>query len=110
MTRAITAADSGQFVPIVAFDCRGCEPTAWHPEQARAKTAAALADTQTADVRRMDSSAARQGFNVRTPGAKFEDVDLGEVRRALACRLFCGHERHALDRRSDALSLGLDGV
>jgi hypothetical protein len=36
VTRAYTADDSGSFVPIVAFDCRGCEPTAWYPDQARA--------------------------------------------------------------------------
>ena len=24
--------DSGSFVPITAFDCRGLDPTGWHPE------------------------------------------------------------------------------
>ena len=24
--------DSGSFVPIIAFDCRGLDPTGWHPE------------------------------------------------------------------------------
>ncbi|XP_026193464.1 UPF0587 protein v1g245604-like [Cyclospora cayetanensis] len=31
VTRPYTAADSGQFVPIVAFECRGMEPTKWTP-------------------------------------------------------------------------------
>ena len=24
--------DNGSFVPIIAFDCRGLDPTGWHPE------------------------------------------------------------------------------
>jgi hypothetical protein len=35
VTRPYTADDAGQFVPIVAFDCKGCEPTAWYPDKAR---------------------------------------------------------------------------
>ncbi|KAL4162998.1 hypothetical protein KRP22_015113 [Phytophthora ramorum] len=27
-----SAADSGEFVPFVGFECRGLEPYAWHPE------------------------------------------------------------------------------
>jgi Eukaryotic protein of unknown function (DUF866) len=30
-TLSITAAQSGQWVPIVAFECRGLVPTKWHP-------------------------------------------------------------------------------
>eukprot|EP00611_Tribonema_gayanum_P022886 TRINITY_DN4693_c0_g2_i1.p1 TRINITY_DN4693_c0_g2~~TRINITY_DN4693_c0_g2_i1.p1 ORF type:complete len:174 (+),score=54.88 TRINITY_DN4693_c0_g2_i1:39-524(+) len=30
-TRCITAEQSGEWVPVVAFDCRGLVPTAWHP-------------------------------------------------------------------------------
>lgn len=29
---SLAANDSGQYVPIVAFDCRGLEPTKWYPE------------------------------------------------------------------------------
>ena len=43
VTRAFTAEDLGKFVPIVAFDCRGCEPTAWHPDKARPARRAAPA-------------------------------------------------------------------
>ncbi|KAH7460121.1 CXXC motif containing zinc binding protein [Phytophthora ramorum] len=32
LTREISAADSGEFVPFVGFECRGLEPYAWHPE------------------------------------------------------------------------------
>mmetsp|Transcript_12943 Transcript_12943/g.47326 ORF Transcript_12943/g.47326 Transcript_12943/m.47326 type:complete len:167 (+) Transcript_12943:118-618(+) len=32
VTRSYTRADSGAMVPIVAFDCRGVEPTAWYPQ------------------------------------------------------------------------------
>jgi hypothetical protein len=32
LTRAVAAADSGDFVPFVGFECRGLEPYAWHPE------------------------------------------------------------------------------
>ncbi|ETV96767.1 hypothetical protein H310_10075 [Aphanomyces invadans] len=32
LTRPITGADSGEFVPVVGFDCRGLEPVAWYPE------------------------------------------------------------------------------
>jgi hypothetical protein len=32
VTRAITADDSGKFVPVAAFECRGLEPVAYHPE------------------------------------------------------------------------------
>ncbi|CDJ44744.1 hypothetical protein, conserved [Eimeria tenella] len=31
VTRPYTAADSGQFVPIISFECRGVEPTRWTP-------------------------------------------------------------------------------
>ena len=30
---AITAEDSGTFVPIMGFDCRGLEITKWHPTE-----------------------------------------------------------------------------
>ena len=40
-------------MPLVAFDCRGCEPVAWHPEDG--------------------------GFAVKAAtGASFDDVDLSE--------------------------------
>eukprot|EP01026_Neomeris_dumetosa_P031729 TRINITY_DN2515_c0_g1_i10.p3 TRINITY_DN2515_c0_g1~~TRINITY_DN2515_c0_g1_i10.p3 ORF type:complete len:163 (-),score=24.27 TRINITY_DN2515_c0_g1_i10:469-957(-) len=32
VTREYTGDDSGQFVPIIGFDCRGMEPIAFHPE------------------------------------------------------------------------------
>ncbi|GBF90293.1 hypothetical protein Rsub_02399 [Raphidocelis subcapitata] len=32
VTREITADDSGKFVPVIAFECRGLEPIAYHPE------------------------------------------------------------------------------
>ena len=32
LTRQVTGADSGAFVPFVAFECRGLEVAAWHPE------------------------------------------------------------------------------
>jgi hypothetical protein len=75
VTRAITAADSGQFVPIVAFDCRGCEPTAWHPEEARSARGWLRGASKN-----LTRCTRLQGFNVRTPGAKFENVDMSEVR------------------------------
>ena len=31
VTRAVTRADSEAWVPVAAFDCRGLEPTAFHP-------------------------------------------------------------------------------
>ena len=33
LTRFVTGADSGQFVPIVGFECRGLEPIKWHPRE-----------------------------------------------------------------------------
>lgn len=33
VTRPVTAADSGKWVPVVAFECRGLEPVAYHPEE-----------------------------------------------------------------------------
>jgi Eukaryotic protein of unknown function (DUF866) len=30
-TKSITAEQSGQWVPVVAFDCRGLMPIMWHP-------------------------------------------------------------------------------
>lgn len=32
VTRAFTAEDAGNFVPVVAFECRGLEPVGWTPE------------------------------------------------------------------------------
>ncbi|KAI8465861.1 MAG: hypothetical protein J3K34DRAFT_435695 [Monoraphidium minutum] len=32
VTRDITEADSGKWVPVIAFECRGLEPVAYHPE------------------------------------------------------------------------------
>ncbi|CAH0476931.1 unnamed protein product [Peronospora belbahrii] len=32
LTRHVTGADSGTFVPFVGFECRRLEPYAWHPE------------------------------------------------------------------------------
>lgn len=32
VTRALTSDDAGLFVPVVAFECRGLEPIAWHPQ------------------------------------------------------------------------------
>ncbi|KAF1786071.1 Protein of unknown function DUF866, eukaryotic [Phytophthora cactorum] len=53
LTREVTGADSGEFVPFVGFECRGLEPYAWHPES---------------------------GYRVVSAGrhAAFEDVDLSE--------------------------------
>merc|ERR1712142_623914 len=31
LTRAITSDDSGEWVPIVAFECRGMDVTGWYP-------------------------------------------------------------------------------
>ena len=31
VTREYTGDDTGELVPVVAFECRGCEPIAWHP-------------------------------------------------------------------------------
>ena len=80
MTRAITADDSGKFVPIAAFDCKGCEPIAWYPDKARGGACVRVAVRHALAL--MCCVCAPQGFTctVRTPGAKFEDVDLGEVR------------------------------
>ena len=52
VTRAITAADSDEWVPVAGFECRGLEPTRLHPGP---------------------------GFAVVTAsGAKHADVDLSE--------------------------------
>eukprot|EP00882_Tetradesmus_deserticola_P007366 GHRQ01007760.1.p2 GENE.GHRQ01007760.1~~GHRQ01007760.1.p2 ORF type:complete len:163 (+),score=60.18 GHRQ01007760.1:249-737(+) len=52
VTRAVTEDDEGKFVPVMAFECRGIEPTAFHPED---------------------------GFVVTSKGGKvFDDVDLSE--------------------------------
>eukprot|EP01024_Parvocaulis_polyphysoides_P024997 TRINITY_DN22807_c2_g2_i1.p1 TRINITY_DN22807_c2_g2~~TRINITY_DN22807_c2_g2_i1.p1 ORF type:complete len:163 (-),score=28.22 TRINITY_DN22807_c2_g2_i1:75-563(-) len=52
VTREYTGEDSGQFVPIIGFDCRGMEPIAFHPEN---------------------------GWIVTSSGGKvFDDVDLRE--------------------------------
>lgn len=52
VTRAYTEKDSGSFVPIIAFDCRGLDPIGWHPED---------------------------GFLVESPsGQRWQDVDLSE--------------------------------
>ncbi|EQC36979.1 hypothetical protein SDRG_05800 [Saprolegnia diclina VS20] len=32
LTRAISANDSGEYVPLVGFECRGIEPVSWSPE------------------------------------------------------------------------------
>lgn len=32
VTREVTGDDSGKWVPVVAFECRGMEPVAYHPE------------------------------------------------------------------------------
>lgn len=40
LTRAITGDDSGEFVPLVGFECRGLEPYAWHPESGYRVTSA----------------------------------------------------------------------
>lgn len=32
VTRRVTGDDSGSFVPIIAFDCRGLEPVKFHPQ------------------------------------------------------------------------------
>lgn len=32
ITRPYSAADDRQFVPIIAFECRGLEPVDWYPE------------------------------------------------------------------------------
>lgn len=31
-SRGLTKDDQGKFVPIAGFECRGVEPTAWHPK------------------------------------------------------------------------------
>jgi len=54
VTRNYSAADSASFVPLVAFDCRGCEPVAWYPGD--------------------------DGFIVKAEsGAVFEEVDLSDA-------------------------------
>mmetsp|Transcript_21630 Transcript_21630/g.55494 ORF Transcript_21630/g.55494 Transcript_21630/m.55494 type:complete len:162 (+) Transcript_21630:182-667(+) len=51
-TRAYAEADSGSFVPIIGFDCRGAEPVDWTPQG---------------------------GFRIEsTGGAVFDNVDLKE--------------------------------
>lgn len=32
VTREVTADDGGKWVPVMAFECRGLEPVAYHPE------------------------------------------------------------------------------
>ena len=49
--RNITDADSDEYVPIVAFECRGIEPFAYYPQS---------------------------GFTVSSGSALFEDVDLND--------------------------------
>jgi hypothetical protein len=52
VTRALSSEDSGAWVPVVCFECRGCEPTRW---------------------------TAGDGFVVKAAGgAVFEDADLSE--------------------------------
>ncbi|CAK4646175.1 hypothetical protein LEN26_015761 [Aphanomyces euteiches] len=53
LTRPITGEDSGEWVPVVGFDCRGLEPVAWSPEG---------------------------GYTITSAGgtAVFQDVDLAE--------------------------------
>mmetsp|Transcript_8134 Transcript_8134/g.27036 ORF Transcript_8134/g.27036 Transcript_8134/m.27036 type:complete len:162 (-) Transcript_8134:49-534(-) len=52
VTRPWTADDGSKMVPVIAFDCRGLEPTAWYPES---------------------------GYTIEsTSGTKFEDVDLSD--------------------------------
>ena len=54
LTRTVTAEDveNQVFVPLVGFECRGCEPTRWEPGG---------------------------GYTCRsTKGVRFDDVDLGE--------------------------------
>eukprot|EP00879_Flechtneria_rotunda_P010158 GHRR01010619.1.p1 GENE.GHRR01010619.1~~GHRR01010619.1.p1 ORF type:complete len:164 (+),score=32.79 GHRR01010619.1:95-586(+) len=53
VTRAMSEDDENKWVPVMAFECRGIEPTAFHPED---------------------------GFVVQTKGGKlFDDVDLTEL-------------------------------
>ncbi|KIZ05665.1 hypothetical protein MNEG_2291 [Monoraphidium neglectum] len=33
VTRDITEEDNGKWVPVIAFECRGLEPVAYHPEE-----------------------------------------------------------------------------
>ena len=51
--RPISGNDSGEYVPLVGFECRGLEPYAWHPQD---------------------------GYTVTSAGgsATFEDVDLSD--------------------------------
>jgi hypothetical protein len=85
VTRPYTADDAGKFVPIVAFDCRGCEPTAWYPDKARAARGVSTQKLPNSDAL---LSLIHQGFDVKTiGGATFEDIDLGEARSAArACQ------------------------
>ena len=32
ITQPYTADKAGEWAPLIAFECRGLEPTAWHPE------------------------------------------------------------------------------
>nr|CEL68361.1 TPA: C1orf123, related [Neospora caninum Liverpool] len=49
--RTYTAEDSGKFVPVVAFECRGVEPVKWYPAD---------------------------GYVVKSKKATFRDVELSE--------------------------------
>lgn len=56
---AYTADDSGKYVAVVAFDCRGCVPVAYHPRD--------------------------EWTVVSSGGSRFEDVDLSEKEWADVC-------------------------
>ena len=54
VTRPLTGDDSGKWVPVVCFECRGCDVLRWRPSEA-------------------------QGWRVTSAGgAVFEDADLSD--------------------------------
>jgi hypothetical protein len=50
VTRALTAADAGKFVPVAGFECRGLEPVGWRPENGFTVTSAAGTRFEEADL------------------------------------------------------------
>ena len=73
VTRPITEEDSGAWVPVVCFDCRGCEPIAYTPGDGFVVTAAG--------------------------GALFEDVDLSDEWTEYDEKAGCGCSVMGLESR-----------
>ena len=50
VTRPLSSEDSGAWVPVVCFECRGCEPTRWTPGDGFVVKAAGGAVFEDADL------------------------------------------------------------